>query len=240
MASGGKAILGGDWSYSLVLTEYDHQEIKGDRRVTKYLGKIIRENTSSESPFNSRITKVSSFFTELGGFFSKLNVFHKIAKHHFIEIETASGHIFTIEKIKDCILQQSCLRPTAGKTPVIRRRRDGEKRPEQQLVVEDPNPRTNKTFLDVLKWIDETDELKEPYHVMDSNCQDFCKNLWIKLSEKGYPNPAKIGRDSPKKASTNIQEGQCFAYDSSMRPTFFFIKNCLNEYSNSTNEPTRL
>ena len=49
---------------------------------------------------------------------------------------------------------------------------------------EDLTPR-NKTVLD---------ELDEPYHLADSNCQDFYKNLWNLLSEEAYPNPAKIGR----------------------------------------------
>ena len=214
MASGGKAILGGSWDSLLVLIEYDPHENEVDRRVLKYhrLMKIIRENAYSESPFNSRITKVSSFVTKLGGVISKFDVSRKIAKHHFLEIETECGHIFTIEKVTDCILQQSCLRPDAGETPVVRRKRQGETRPREQLVVEDLAPR-DKTFLDVIKWIDETGELKEPYHVLDSNCQDFCKNLWSQLSEMGYPNPAKIGRDSPKKASTSSQEGQYFAYE---------------------------
>ena len=197
-----KAVLGGTWTYSLVQFTYDHREKKVDRRESRDLETVIRENALlPTSPFNSRITKITSYSTTLGSCFPQ--TFRKIAKHHFIEIRTACGVVFTFEKIKDCILEQLCPSPVAGKTPTVRRRRDGGRRPAQKLVIEDTNPR-NHTILDVIKWINETEELKEPYHIVNSNCQHFCSNLWSKLSERSYPNPAKIGRDS----STDIEQGK--------------------------------
>ena len=110
-----KAILGGTWSYSLVQFTYDYREKKVDRRESRDLETIIRENAAlPASPIHSRITKVASFCTNLGGCFPQ--TFRQIAKHHFLELETECGHIFTFEKIKDCILEQSCPGHVAGKT----------------------------------------------------------------------------------------------------------------------------
>ena len=101
------------------------------------------------------------------------------------------------------IIGQLCPRPAAGATPVVRTKRCGEKRPkQQQLVVEDQKPR-NKSILDIIKWIDETGELKKT----NANSLEFCSKLWSELSEKEYPNPAKAGRVLPDEASTDIQEG---------------------------------
>ena len=207
-----KAIFGGSWSSSLVRNVYDDRENEVHRHVSTDLEAIIRENTiNSNSILNSRITKVTSFSHDLSGIVPYvLSGFSKNLVHHFIEIETECGHIFTIEKINECIMEQLCSHPGGDAIPVVRRKRGGKDRPQLlQLVVEDPEPR-NKTLLDVIRWINEADELNEPYHVTDSNCQDFSKNLWHKLSEKPYPNPAKI-RDSSMKAPTNTQIGQSFS-----------------------------
>ena len=209
MAAGGprgrKAIFGGSWSSSLVHVVYDDRETTVHRRVLSDLEAVVRENKNeSYSILNSRITNVASFSHDLSYFAS---IVGKLAKHHFLEIETETGHIFTIEKVKECILGQLCSYPGANEIPVVRKKRDGKDRPQQQqLVVEDPQPR-EKTLLEVIKWIHEAGELNEPYHVTESNCQDFSKNLWHILSEKPYPNPSKI-RDSPTKAPTNTLSGQ--------------------------------
>ena len=88
MSSGGKAILGSTWSSSLVRIAYDNRENEVDRRVSSNLETIIQENANLASPLYSKITKVASYSTDLDGCFPK--PVSKIAKHHFIEIETES------------------------------------------------------------------------------------------------------------------------------------------------------
>ena len=131
------------------------------------------------------------------------NAFRNIAKHHFLEIETECGCIFTLEKTLECILLQSCAQPVADAVPVIRRQRDGEERPKSKLIVEDRNPR-NTSILDIIQWIHDNYELREPYNVVDSNCQDFCKNLWSVLTERTYPNPSKVGKNASTETTGNI------------------------------------
>ena len=49
----------------------------------------------------------------------------------------------------------------------------------------------------ILQWINGSgnngeSELNEVYHIGDSNCQDFARNIWHQLSEEPYPNPGKF------------------------------------------------
>jgi len=205
--SGGKSIFGGTWSSSLVYIVYDDQSNEVHRQESTDLEKFVRDNNNSNNILNSRITKVTSFSTALDGWTPWiLSGFSKNLVHHFIEIETESGHVFTVEKTNECILKQSCPRPVSHATPVVRRKRGDEDRPQQQqLVVEDPQPRS-KSVLDVIKRINKKGELNESYHLVDSNCQHFCMNLWNLLSEEAYPNPAKIGRTETSAPSQGVQE----------------------------------
>ena len=201
MASGGKAVLGGTWRSSLVRVEYRNDVIIA-RQESKELEKIIRvESANSALPVNSRITKVTSYSTNLG-LLSKVNALRNIAKHHFLEIETEGGRIFTMEKTKDCIMQQSCPRPHGDAVPIVRKQQNGENRPKLKPVVEDLHPR-HKSVFDIIKWIHDSDELAESYNVVDSNCQDFCKNLWVELNGRPYPNPSKIAKKSDKESVNN-------------------------------------
>ena len=202
MACGGKAVFGGTWRSSLVRVDYE-DDIVTNFEESRKLDKIIRDEASlSASPVNSRITKVTSYSTNLGGLLSKVNALRNIAKHHFLELETEGGNVFTLEKSKDCIMQQSCPRPVGDAVPIVRKQRNGDDRPKSKLVAEDLNPR-NKSVLDIIKWIHDSEELMEPYNVVDSNCQDFCKNLWSELIGRPYPNPSKIAKKSAEKCPSD-------------------------------------
>ena len=77
-------------------------------------GPIVNPSSSSsysvpvQSPLRSKIVKVIAYVIDLD---FKLKIFEKLLKHHVIEIVTASGHRFTIEKAKEYITLQSCLTP---------------------------------------------------------------------------------------------------------------------------------
>ena len=82
--------------------------------VESFSGPIINPSFSSSyavpinSPLRSKIIQVIVYIIDLD---FKLKIFEEILKHHVIEMVTASGHRFTIEKAKEYITLQSCLTP---------------------------------------------------------------------------------------------------------------------------------
>ena len=58
------------------------------------------------------------------------------------------------------------------------------------------------SMFDILQWLNgegatESSELKESYHIGESNCQHFAANVWHQLTGKQYPNPTKFDLDTP-------------------------------------------
>ena len=131
-----------------------------------------------------------------------------ILKHHFIELRTISGHYFSLEKLPDSLLLQRSPCPLGSKEPMVRTKRNGKKRvfPHEILtsVVEDKCPR-NFNMNDVIHWIQSSGQLRDAYHIVDSNCQHFVTSLWSQLSNKPYPSPSRF--DDYIQRMNNIQKG---------------------------------
>ena len=86
--------------------------------------------------------------------------------------------------------------------PSARSHSHGKKRPHLKTmkpIIEDNNP-TAKTVFDILKWLEESGELKEKYKLAGSNCQDFARNVWHQVSTELYPNPSKYEPESKAKS----------------------------------------
>ena len=111
-----KAIKGKNWKSILVHVEYDEKAVLIARHEFVNLNFVHKQSGpiptgasiydfQGNSVLSTRITKVTAFVNDLN---FKLYIVEKMLKHHFIEIETEEGHIFTLEKLKDCIVLQSC------------------------------------------------------------------------------------------------------------------------------------
>ena len=59
----------------------------------------------------------------------------------------------------------------------------------EEMKMNDEAPR--KSMADVIKWILEDKQLEESYHLTESSCQDFARNVCLRALSLPYPNPAK-------------------------------------------------
>ena len=106
-----------------------------------------------------------------------------------------NGLVLTFEKDQSCTLVQLCDKPInhgASDIRIIAREwRKGKQRKNletlRQIII-DPQP-LDKTVQNILEWC--VEELREKYHIADSNCQHFSSNLWNNFSSQLYPNPSK-------------------------------------------------
>ena len=122
--------------------------------------------------------------------------FRKSLTHYYVKILTKNGFALTFEKGTNCILSQSAL---SSHMPPLERLKDGVERKRldtMKVIIDDPQPK-DKTVKDIIDWIYEGVELKEAYHILNSNCQQFVNNLWQRFSSKPFPNPAKIPETQP-------------------------------------------
>ena len=195
-------LFGSAWQSKLVHAQYKGKTVQKDEYQNN-VDSFIKEPTPS---INSKIIKASAYILDLSIGLSWLGFGQAkpLLKHHFLLLQTEYGFSYTIEKVPDCILLQSCRTPEdTDVAPIIIRQRNGEEREmgeSLQRVIEDPNPEIHVTILDILRWInkDDAEELREAYDVAKSNCQDFARNAWKKVSNEDYPNPAKFENKTGK------------------------------------------
>ena len=140
------------------------------------------------------------------------NIFRGSLKHHFLEMELASGKIVSAEKTVAYLLFQSCSSsdPAAPDgPPAVRRFREGQLRRTSEegaataaagedtdalvTIVTDKEP-LSFDLLDVIEWIHDQNLLEETYHVSDANCQHFVGLLWSQLSSRPYPYPRQFNQ----------------------------------------------
>ena len=81
--------------------------------------------------------------------------------------------------------------------PIIWRQRNGKDRnylSELRMIaeVEIDSKSQTRTLMDIIRWMQQTKQLNEPYHLTESSCQDFARNICLEaLKLSFYPNPAK-------------------------------------------------
>ena len=222
MASGGdtkgKAIFGGKWKDKLIHLHYEKETVIHRHEYSK-LKHVVKDTGPYPipyfSPLKSKILKIKAFQTNLNIAFN-LRQLKRISKHHFVEMETECGFVFTIEKLKQYILLQSCRASGPDGVPVVRTHRDGEKRCNSEAIesihydgtlrrrsdVKNLDGRCQNIF-QILEWMYANETIHEPYHVTDSNCQDFARQVWGELSTKTYPNAYQTVR-RPKRAPSAV------------------------------------
>ena len=199
---------GGRWRSKLLHVEYEGHSVRARHEYYLHLNHLDPNQDENpfysvpqNSPFRSKITKATAYIMDLpaGMWLSMFRDAGKLLTHHYVEIETESGHRFTLEKDQECVLFQSCL-SVGGEdsVPIVRDQRDGKKRKlikTRKRVITELYPK-NVTILDLLRWVNAKDrskranKLTDPYHVANSNCQHFAGHLWHQLSEEAYPNPS--------------------------------------------------
>ena len=92
-------------------------------------------------------------------------------KHHFVEMETESGAIFSVEKTKKCILLQQCPTPKKFSMPQTRHWRDGQRRVpleamhDMETIVEDEQPLPRESVEEVVRWIQGADLMHDDYDI---------------------------------------------------------------------------
>ena len=126
-------LRGENWKSKLVHVEYKDNLVGNRYEFVSDLDALLKfdqghYSVTGSSPLKSKIIKVTAFILDLT--YSKWNSIKEaenLLKHHVIEIQNASGDLFTLEKGPDCILIQSC-RVNQDETPVIRLQRDGQPR----------------------------------------------------------------------------------------------------------------
>ena len=207
-------LYGKAWQSKLAHVYYDGKTV---RRRNEYINNIdfLQEDGRHftepilSHPLYSKFVKVSAFIVDvdMGSAEPFLALFglksaKPILKHHIVLLQTESGFSHTIEKGPDCILLQTC--DGANADPIILHQIDGAERPmakSLQRIIADSKPKKGTTILDVLHWINHNNarELREAYHVTNSNCQDFARRAWRKVSHEDYPNAAKFEKNLSSK-----------------------------------------
>ena len=193
-SAGPLAITGDKWLSTLHLAEYETGE-------TSECTQQSFDDLGLDSPLHQhprlasggKISKLTAFVINLGFDWSKH--VKELLTHHLVEVETDDGNVFTFEKLSPYILVKCCPGSTtmASTAPTVRERKIGIPRSKLDTlrkIVVDSNP-PDATVKDVFRWIHDKDELKEKYHVANSNCQHFAANLWNRFSNEPYPNPSK-------------------------------------------------
>ena len=81
--------------------------------------------------------------------------------------------------------------------PIIWRQKEGQDRSPlnrvrlaAELQMDDPQMQA-RSFMGVIEWMQDSKQLDENYHVTESSCQDFARNLFVEAVRLPYPNPAK-------------------------------------------------
>ena len=196
------AMAGQAWQSKLVHAEYDEQDNLFSRHEYYDLKPIFVNDASSSvfpitksPPFNEEIDIVRVFTRDLTG--QNPEFAKKFFTHHFVDIEN-NGHHFIVEKEPSYILIQSCPTPenSCGRIPIVWRRRNGEERKYLKTLRIAAEMRMNheaprKSMADVIKWILEDKQLEESYHLTESSCQDFARNVCMRALSLPYTNPAK-------------------------------------------------
>ena len=164
----------------------------GDREIeephvsTKYseIPRAIKDIGINTNLLEQRVYEINAFSIELAQNFSTLTK-HLLA-HHFLEVRTHGGFAITFEKNKSNILIQSCRKWMDNP---VRRKRDGVQRLKLETMIKIGSTtelREITTIRDIFEMIETSDQLERPYHVIDSNCQEFVKFLWKKLSTSPF------------------------------------------------------
>ena len=204
-------LAGSEWQSKLLHVQYDGTKVRARHEFYNNLNFLIGENDDYSmhefSPLKSKITEAKAFSIDLD--VPEFKFTKKATKHHFVVMKTESGHIFTLEKTTDCILLQS------GRILDARHLRNGEKRKKLDTLREICIEQTPKpiSIVDLFSWINEVNdngfnELTEPYHLVNSNCQHFAMHVWSDLSPKKYPNPGKFFSFSTKRGKKSSTVAQ--------------------------------
>ena len=128
------ALAGKAWQSQLVHVQYRGSTVRARHQFHSTLDYIISNDDDysiqqATSPIQSKITKITAHRIDLDATLIRNKFTEKALKHHFVEIQTESGHCFTLEKGTKCILLQS-FRITDGDN--IRHLTDGKKRKNLQ------------------------------------------------------------------------------------------------------------
>ena len=179
-----RGVTGGVWQSKLVHVQYEGTEVRARYEFHSDLSHIVvnddnhnnnnnNNNNSNnnnnpsfysipfDSPFRSKITKVSAFVTDLPVKKWLPKEADKMMKHHYVELEAKSGDCITIEKLQDCILLQTCRRFNPKVKPVVRHQRNGQKRAKYETlerIITELQPK-DVTVFDILLWLDEKSKL---------------------------------------------------------------------------------
>ena len=192
---GSGAIVGNTWESKITLAIFNDDKLSSRMEFFDNGANIDAIKCTIGDTANEKIAEVRLFVNYLYEPLNKFQLLQKWFTHHFVGITIQSGRQFTAEKLTDCILLQSC--PPVEKlsgAPIIWRHRAANERyrlPTLRMAHEmqmDPHS-SSKSFVDVIKWCQA--EQLEKYHVAESSCQDFARNLCMKVFQLPYPNPAK-------------------------------------------------
>ena len=116
---------GGNWRNKLLHVEYVGKEVCSRFEFFSRLGNLENDDglfsVPQKSPLRSKIIQATIFVTDLAAKkWNPISAAKQILTHHFVEMKTASGHRFTLEKGQDCILLQSCNSVDDEAAPVVR------------------------------------------------------------------------------------------------------------------------
>lgn len=206
-----RSLTGNDWTRRFRFYDYDSTgevTVESTCRQVEDVKRLFLDADADRASL--KIKYLRAFATDLGTvrnhpwiprLFSWIyDIFRGSLKHHFLEIELASGKIVSAEKTTSYLLFQSCSAPATPDTPpAVRLFTEGKPRQPEEAeredsllhIVSDEDPK-DYDLLDVLEWIHARRLLEETYHVSDANCQHFVGLLWSQLSGKPYPSPRQF------------------------------------------------
>ena len=162
-------LAGGTWRSKLVYFERD-----ANGRVTsqKECSHHSLLSFRSKLPTRANVKKMTYCKIDL----DEVKKVVKALTHHFIEMETEDGHVFTFEKDKVCVLVQSC--PTTKLPLALREYRGKDKRKKLKTLKLTKSMECEFPISRVIQWIFKGKLLLEDYGVTNANCQHFARGLW--------------------------------------------------------------
>ncbi|XP_037036017.1 uncharacterized protein LOC119074136 [Bradysia coprophila] len=163
-------LTGGDWTYRL----YYYYDVSSHYQSYSYSDSELKTKLLEEL-YDDNIARLFRFTCKL----SPIQVTKYLAHHKFIICRTSTDWYYSIEKnTKGIYIQRG------GSLSRVRDYFLGEERSgiSSNSSAFNEMISSSTTIKDIVRWIYESSQLDQPYHVIQSNCQDFAGRLHDKFA----------------------------------------------------------
>ena len=167
-------LYGEDWLGQLIHFEYDRN---GKSTFSRHYNNRLH---AMKLPTHKQIKNITLYKIDL----EQIARYVDVLTHHYVVFATDDGFLISLEKIKTCILMQSCPpTSTTNSEFQLEEWRGGEKRKKlESMEIVKTREECRLTVAKVIDWVFSERELLNKYDIQSSNCQHFAARLWEKLT----------------------------------------------------------